>query len=524
MYVAPNTVARILKNVRLDNTYSDTIYFSSKEQQTNYFASKTKYTFNNLTYQRQERRLVIHQTADNMFDCNYLMFQNSAYGNKWFYAFITNIEWLSNETSAIYFEIDDMQTWFFDFYLDTSFVEREHSATDAVGDNLIPDNLETGEYVADDFVDSGVIRSYSYVVAATFNETYQSVSGGLYSGIYGGLHFNVFDDANSVSDFISQIPSGKESGIVSIFMIPTAFVDENASTGAKSYNVEIDKKVINIWKTFTPHNNKIYTYPYNFLYCTNLAGTGTAFPYEYFSSEKCTFIMAGDMSCNPEILLVPKNYKGIVANYNEKMSLSGFPQCSWNTDSFKAWLAQTAIPSLAGAATGGIINYMGATNVINATYPEATKKQLARKQNAMFTQESNLQFGMLSTISGLVAQGYQKWILPPQAHGNSGNSAAVAMGIKNFAFMHMHIREEFARIIDSYWDKFGYPVRRVKIPSTHNRPHWNYVKTVGCDAHGSIPTTAMSNIKAIHDKGITYWMNGDEVGNYLLDNRLKGSS
>lgn len=147
MYIVPNTIARVLKNVRLDNTYSDTIYFTSKESQASYFTSKTKYTFTNMTYQRKERRLVVKQVADNMFDCNYLMFQNSAYGNKWFYAFITNVEWINNETAAIYFEIDDMQTWFFDFYLDSSFVEREHSATDAVGDNLIPDNLETGEFV-----------------------------------------------------------------------------------------------------------------------------------------------------------------------------------------------------------------------------------------------------------------------------------------------------------------------------------------------------------------------------------------
>ena len=83
MYIAPNTIARVLKNVRLDNTYSDTIYFDSKEKQTAYFAGKTKYTFTNMTYQRKERRLVVKQVADNMFDCNYLMFQNSAYGNKW---------------------------------------------------------------------------------------------------------------------------------------------------------------------------------------------------------------------------------------------------------------------------------------------------------------------------------------------------------------------------------------------------------------------------------------------------------
>ncbi len=524
MYIAPNTIARVLKNVRLDNSYSDTIYFASKEAQTSYFTSKTKYTFTNMTYQRKERRLVVKQVADNMFDCNYLMFQNSSYGNKWFYAFITNVEWLNNETAAIYFEIDDIQTWFFDFYLDSSFVEREHSATDAVGDNLIPDNLETGEYVSEDFVDSGIIKGYSYVVAATFNEKYESVSGGLYSGIYGGLYFNVFDTPKAVDEFLIGLPGEKTDGIVSIFMMPTAFVDTNASTGAKSYDVNIDKKVSNIWKTFAPHNNKIYTYPYNFLYCTNLAGTGTAFPYEYFSSEKCTFLMAGDMSCNPEILLVPKNYKGVVANYNEKMTLSGFPQCSWSTDSFKAWLAQSAIPTLAGATMSGVINYTGKTDVIQSSLATSATGNWMGRADSMYSAGASLEYGMYGTVAGLVAQGYQKWILPPQAHGNSGNSAAVAMRIKNFAFMHMHIREEFARIIDSFWDKFGYPVRRVKIPSTHNRPHWNYVKTVGCDAHGSIPSSAMSNIKSIHDKGITYWMNGDEIGNYLLDNRLKGSS
>ena len=206
------------------------------------------------------------------------------------------------------------------------------------------------------------------------------------------------------------------------------------------------------------------------------------------------------------------------------MTLSGFPQCSWTTDSFKAWLAQSAIPTLAGSTMSGVINYTGKTDVIQSSLSTSATGNWMGRADSMHSAGASLEYGMYGTVAGLVAQGYQKWILPPQAHGNSGNSAAVAMRIKNFAFMHMHIREEFARIIDSFWDKFGYPVRRVKIPSTHNRPHWNYVKTVGCDAHGSIPSSAMNNIKSIHDNGITYWINGDEIGNYLLDNRLKGSS
>lgn len=499
MYIAPNTIARVLKNVRLDNTYSDTIYFDSKEKQTAYFAGKTKYTFTNMTYQRKERRLVVKQVADNMFDCNYLMFQNSSYGNKWFYAFITNVEWLNNETAAIYFEIDDMQTWFFDFYLDTSFVEREHSATDSVGDNLIEDNLDTGEYVHDDFIESFVGSKYNYVVAATVDKDYEPNTGGIYSGIYSGVELNVFENASGASTYLANLPDTLTDAVIALYMMPEAFTNTKNTTTPKTFNASVDKKVSNVWKTFTPHNNKIYTYPYNFLYVTNLDGIGVSFPYEYFSSEKCTFQISGDMSCNPQVVMFPLNYKGIEKNYNEKIALENFPMCAYSVDTYKAWLAQSAVPSLGQAG-------------ISATVQASTGN------------EAGAGVTMLSSIANILVQNAARKHDPYTIKGHAGNGASVALGIKNFYYSHTHVREEFARIIDSFWDKFGYPVRRVKIPSTHNRPHWNYVKTVGCDAHGSIPSSAMSNIKAIHDKGITYWINGDEIGNYLLDNRLKGSS
>lgn len=499
MYIAPNTIARVLKNVRLDNTYSDTIYFDSKEKQTAYFASKTKYTFTNMTYQRKERRLVVKQVADNMFDCNYLMFQNSAYGNKWFYAFITNVEWLNNETAAIYFEIDDIQTWFFDFYLDTSFVEREHSATDSVGDNLIEDNLDTGEYVHDDFIESFVGSKYNYVVAATVDKDYDPNTGGIYSGIYSGVELNVFANASGASTYLANLPDTLTDAVIALYMMPEAFTNTKNTTTPKTFNASVDKRVSNVWKTFTPHNNKIYTYPYNFLYVTNLDGVGVSFPYEYFSSEKCTFQISGDMSCNPQVVMFPLNYKGIEKNYNEKIALENFPMCAYSVDTYKAWLAQSAVPSLGQAG-------------ISATVQASTGN------------EAGAGVTMLSSIANVLVQNAARKRDPYTVKSHAGNGASVALGIKNFYYSHTHIREEFARIIDSFWDKFGYPVRRVKIPSTHNRPHWNYVKTVGCNAHGSIPTSAMSNIKAIHDKGITYWMSGDEIGNYLLDNRLKGSS
>ena len=151
MYIAPNTTIRMLKDVPLDNTYRNTIYFAYVANQTSYFSGKTKYTFAAQSYQRvQKGTLRIGRKADDLYDCNYLMFQNTAYGNKWFYAFVTGVEYVNNETSEVSFEIDVMQTWHFDYDVKMSFVEREMSVTDNIGDNLVPENLEIGDYIHED--------------------------------------------------------------------------------------------------------------------------------------------------------------------------------------------------------------------------------------------------------------------------------------------------------------------------------------------------------------------------------------
>lgn len=86
-------------------------------------------------------------SADACYDCNYLMFQNSGFGSKWFYAFITSVEYVNNAVTEISFEIDVMQTWFFNYSVGECFIEREHSASDEIGENLVPETVNVGEYV-----------------------------------------------------------------------------------------------------------------------------------------------------------------------------------------------------------------------------------------------------------------------------------------------------------------------------------------------------------------------------------------
>ena len=93
MYIEPNTNIKILHNVPLDNSYDHTIYFANATDQYDFFVTKIKYNLTNYTYQRVNKGTMrIEGKADNYYDCNYLMFQNTNFGSKWFYAFINSVE------------------------------------------------------------------------------------------------------------------------------------------------------------------------------------------------------------------------------------------------------------------------------------------------------------------------------------------------------------------------------------------------------------------------------------------------
>lgn len=504
MYIAPNTIIRMLKDVPLDNTYRNTIYFSTVANQTSYFLGKTKYTFAAQSYQRvQKGTLRIGRKADDLYDCNYLMFQNTAYGNKWFYAFVTGVEYVNNETSEVSFEIDVMQTWHFDYDVKMSFVEREMSVTDKIGDNLVPENLEIGDYIYKDLGLTSLFNLYQIVIAATFDENMDGATGGIYGGVFSGLHYNVFSSWQSAASFIAEATEqNKADGIVSIFMLPIAFTADYQSSMPEVFDIERDKHLSDI-DGYIPKNNKLFTYPYNLLYVTNNEGNVANYAFEYFSTDKCNFNVSGAMCCTPECMLVPLNYKGVEKNYNEKLTIGNFPQCAYTVDTFKAWVAQNQ-------------NQL-ALNAINAIGTTAAGAA------AMYASGGMLGAGMtlngIQQIGSLVASVNDKSTLPPHARGGGGSIINMANQIKGFQFYYAHIRAEFARIIDDYFNAYGYATHRVKIPNRVIRPHWNYVKTVNVSLTGSVPADDMARLRQIYDNGVTFWRNGDEVGNYALDNR-----
>ena len=147
MNITPDTNIRLLKcPLKLDN--KNQITFSSLANQTAYFQGLAYLSVDGSMYQRKDSSIYYPALYDDLVQYTYVMYQNTHYSNKWFYAFITGMEYLNDSVTKISIITDPFQTWQFDITFKNSFVEREmiNIQDDTPGANLVPENIESGEY------------------------------------------------------------------------------------------------------------------------------------------------------------------------------------------------------------------------------------------------------------------------------------------------------------------------------------------------------------------------------------------
>lgn len=506
MLIEPNTTVKFLLNCPLNKDYNHTLFFENKTQQFNYFSSLEMWTIDRQTYQRVDSRTIrVEKPIRSLINCNYMMFKNTDFENKWFYAFIDSVKYINNNTTEVRYEIDVIQTWFFDCTLKQCFVEREHSLTDNIGDNIVEEKIATGEYVLNKTVDLTDLTNCHIGVFATFNKEFEDNVGGLINGVYSGLCINFFDlTTTGVAEcnaFLNEATERKKSdGIVAIMILPVFYSPETGThTNEFSFEPNLDffgDMDENIW--YTPKNKKLFTYPYNFLYVSNMCGTNAVFPFELFRGGY-NFKYYVDSSPNTSAILVPQEYKGVRENWDEKMTITNFPMCSYNIDAYKVYCAQNAVPQ--------IISGVGS---------------LASLGVGIATENPLLIAGGVVGISNILGGHIQAQREPPQSKGAQSPSTLFSADKLTFVFMQKQIRIEYAKIIDDFFSAYGYATNQIKVPNINSRPRWNYVKTIDCYMTGLAPSEAIKKICEIFNRGVTFWKNGDDIGNYNLDNSPLG--
>lgn len=506
MLIQPQTNLLILKDVPLDNTYDHTIFFTGKGTQAQYFMQKMKYSRSDYTYQRvNSKQIRVDILADNLYDCNYIMFQNTAYGDKWFYAFIVSVEYVNDTVSLITYEIDVMQTWHFDYEPDDCFVLYEHSVTDNIGDNILPEAIEIGEYIVNGSYTQliGNLGNLGTLVMITDND--DAVVGSTADGIYCGSSlcwFNSSQNKTAIDNLINEYAQ-KPEAIVNMYMIPDYLmqsVPNNVITHTvntvKGFFADLGGAGTTV-DGYTPRNKKLLTYPFNFFNVSNGDGASLSLRYEFFENGNPELYVTGSALPPVQMRVCPRKYKGSgdTAYNEESLCITGYPACSWSSDYYAAWSAQNSVPNFIRAVPAILLD----------TVKAATG-------TGTFANSINL-------ISNLYATKYQASIHADVTHGNvSGNNANSANRMQSFYTCRMSISKDYAKVADAIFDRRGYATNKLKKPNRNSRPHWNFVQTAGATITGSVPCDDLRRICNIYDNGITFWKNGNEIGNYSLDN------
>ena len=517
--IQPNSDIWLLSDVPLDNTYQHTAWFSSPSDQQVMFAAKRKQGFNDQSYQRVHRNKIRLQcNADDIYDCNYLMFRNTSFGNKWFYAFITEVEYINNVVSEITYEIDVMQTWMFDYDLKPCYVEREHSRTDSIGDNYVPEPLQVGEYVANSEI--RIDGTEGVVVIVGLVNTQNSTSGHSYGRVYGGATLVAFDftygDAaiDAINSLLDEYTAQPDS-IVTMYIAPKILIEAEFDpdthradlTSSDIITTEITRSLdaITIGDSlngYIPKNNKMYTYPYNYLQLTNGQGNGIITRYEFFRNNQPNFALYGCVTQPVELVIRPYNYKGITnMQMTESLAIKNYPMCSWNVDAYQAWVAQNSVPIGLDTAAWSIASV--GSMLVNPLLG------------------TGVAIAAVSKIGNLLTENYKASIAADQLRGSLQTASPnLSIGANGFYALRMSVSNNEAKIIDDFFSMYGYATNRLKKPNRAVRETWTYTKTVDCVIAGSVPADDANKICKIYDNGITFWRSLGNIGNYNQPNNI----
>lgn len=519
-----NSKIILAKNIHIDKQYTNVLDYS-EEQMLNLCLANKVAEANNYSFIRTNRSINVAFSYNQCLQANYIAFQNPDYSNKWFFAWIDDVIYKGNNNTEITYTIDSWSTWFDYWQKKVCFINRQHVNDDTIGINTIPENLDVGEVVQEDFdemtfqVESDEPDFY-FAINSTYNPISKKDFVGVnkINGILQGNWIFIFSVSNVgitwINNFLTDVNNdSKIESIKELYILPRFLVDSigkeqlhKSSTFGDYYcyllkesDAKVDLPIViertTSFKDFQPKNNKCYVYPYNYLLASNNIGNNIIYKYENFNindNDKDTIVLDAELSVSigASVRLVPINYKGIDINYNETIPLAKFPTCSWASDAFINWLTANAVNI--------------SSNIVSTGTSIAT---------------GNIG-SVAGNIAGLIGQFYQASLLPSITGGNNSGDVNFSSGKNTFMIYHMRVKTEYLKIIDDYFTRFGYAIKKLELPNIKGRKYWNYIE-IGQNeeiGYGEVPSKFMDIINNACRRGVTIWHNHANVGNYSLNN------
>lgn len=521
-----NSKIILVKNINMDRDYVNVLSYTEEQMLALCNSSQHKVAEeNDYSFIRTTKSIMTNISYNQCLQANYIAFQNPDYSNKWFFAWIDEVNYKGDYNTEITYTIDAWSTWFDYWQKKVCFINRQHVNDDTIGSHTVPENLDVGEIIQEAETEDISLSTYNYVaILSSWNPSTKKQFSAITvynKQVFGKQLFVI--KANNLANLINlglfildSNSDGHPEDIDSIFFVPSALIPENNLKEYKgnidgheytfyglSNNFEIETfdttiNKLTSFSDYTPKNNKCFCYPYNYLFVTNNIGNDNIYKYENFYSDNCVFRneLAISIGCSGHI--VPLNYKKIGKNYDEALPLAKYPTCSWSTDAYVNWLTQQAVnipTQIIGSSVDSVMK-LGKGDIIGGA-----------------TTISN-------TILSQIGNFYSAKLLPNVSKGQNTADIVFLANKNTFTYRQMRAKTEYMKIIDDYFTRFGYAIKKLELPNITGRKYWNYVEIGSSEeiGYGSVPTKFMNEINNACRKGVTIWHNHDNVGNYSLDN------
>lgn len=543
--IAPNSEIYLIKcPLELDN--ENQLSFANATAQHNYFNGLPKLSLTNATFQRKDGTIRWPGSMEDILEYNYCMYRNKSHGNKWFYAFIEEMTYVSDNMTSIKISTDVWQTWQFDITWKASFVEREHVVDDTFGAHTLEEGIPTGEYIVNAFDEYGVTNPTSFGIIMQVSDLPAEIwrsSMANRERVYGGLPSGCIELLFSFSDvqtlYLNLTEAikwfddlGKGEAIVAMYVVPksvfnnpqgVAFESDDQKHAFECYIIPPTNSAYRIgthnWTrnstldTYSPHNNKVLCYPYNYLMISNNGGSDIVYRWEDFSSSNASFTLDMIINQGCDMKLRPSNYKrtNLSGGYAYAMTGQKLPVLSWNSDYYLNWQAKNGMNAVVTSAEQF-------RRDLNTEDPEGWASYFGKLIGGTFDFVAS---GFRTITNSLSGANRDAKLTPDEEKGNSNTGDInFTLGKTCFSGYKMSVRRETAIMIDQYFDRYGYKVNINKIPALSSRTNWNYVKTVGCNIIGDIPQGDMQQIKSMFNNGVTIWHNASTYLDYSQSNNI----
>jgi hypothetical protein len=581
------TDIRLLSSIPFSNDYKHTRWFDTVTDQTAYFGSKPViHSIVEANFQRIDGHsfLAVNKSVDDLWNVNYVMFRNTAYNNKWFYGFVTKLEYKQRNNTHVHFQIDVFQTWKFEMNFKPSYMIREHcklwNEDGSPVVNTIDEGLNYGnEYDTTSVINYQPTQGWKWLVILSKTPIHNEATNEHSPVVIGTpqpltTYMIPFKDDDTIppviipktsqniiiskpTKILTQLYKNEASvnNIVSLYItdytgIPVTiandvitFPDNGNEIEGVQMGVAPDavnflqiKKVIE-FDALSNTQNEIYTgfhtvkeskllmSPYTQIIFDDFKGNRVTFKPEYINHEGLEIVTKGSVGTSNYTSYGLKGYNMDGLDMREEMSdehalINTTPNdIPIITDMLSAYLQG---------------NRNSIQNQRNSAVFNGTMGILSSAGGAIGSTLTGQAGGLVAGVGGIV-QGAGNSVLQlqginakikdidntPPSISKMGSNTSYTIGNKynGLFIIKKHIKPEYIKKLEDFFNMFGYKVNEVKTPNFHTRQYWNYVQTSSCNITGNFNHDDLNELKMVFDGGITLW-HTDDIGNYSLGNEV----